>query len=205
MYFSCILEVPSPLHLKNHIFFFCTLLHLQFCTFLPKKSVLSPPKMLFFLPVSPKHPFFFIYFLFFFFLLALVKCEEIWGRKKGCWQIVDACAFHIGGMEIAVQRHSPAVQQKLWLWNLRLKISGKCFPSSEFHSGHLVPDSEAVHCLSVASKLHSVQQFSVLLTNLFILGLKFGHGELFVNQVPWLPSDFLFFGNSCQHPFLHSR
>jgi len=22
---------------------------------------------------------------------------------------------------------------------------------------------------------------------------------------PWLPSDFLFFGNSCQHPFLHSR
>ena len=39
--------------------------------------------------------------------------------------------------------------------------------------------SEAVHWLSVASKLHSVQQFSVLLTNLFILGLKFG--ELFVN------------------------
>ena len=37
------------------------------------------------------------------------------------------------------------------------------FPSSEFHSaaGYLVPDSEAVHCLSVASKLHSVQQFSV--------------------------------------------
>ena len=123
--------------------------------------------------------FFFIYFLFFFSLLALAKSEEIWGRKKGCWQIVDACAFHIGGMEIAVQRHSSAVQQKLWLWNLCLKISGKCLPPSEFHSGHLVPDSEAVHWLSVASKLHSVQEFSVLLTNLFILGLKFG--ELFVN------------------------
>ena len=125
--------------------------------------------------------FFFIYFLFFFSLLALAKSEEIWGRKKGCWQICDACAFHIGGMEIAVQRQqtSSAVQKKRWLLNLRLKISGKCFPSSEFHSGHLVSDSEAVHWLTVASKLHSVQQFSVFLTNLFILGLKFG--ERFVN------------------------
>jgi len=50
---------------------------------------------------------------------------------------------------------------------------------SIFRVSFWVLSSEAVHWLSVASKLHSVQQFSVLLTNLFILGLKFG--ELFVN------------------------
>ena len=41
MYFSCISEVHSHLTSKNHIIFFCTLSHLQFCTFCRKKKKIS--------------------------------------------------------------------------------------------------------------------------------------------------------------------